>query len=67
MGGFAKGKGKDLGRYATQRSRKVELQPGRKFKYIPISQVVKYEAAIARGRDLKQIEERLKKLRDRLC
>lgn len=65
-GGAARGVGNDLGRYATLRSRKIELQPGRKSKYIPIAQVAKYEAALARGRELKQVEKRLKELRDRL-
>jgi hypothetical protein len=65
-GGTARGVGNDLGRYATLRSRKVELQPGRKFKYIPVAQIAKYEAAIARGRELKQVAKRLKGLRDRL-
>jgi hypothetical protein len=65
-GGTARGKGNELGRYATLRSRKVELQPGRKFKYIPIAEIGSYEEAIARGREQKQVEKRLKILRDRL-
>jgi hypothetical protein len=65
-GGTARGKGNELGRYATLRSRKVELQLGRKFKYIPMAEVAKYEAAIVRGRELRQIEKRLQVLRNRL-
>lgn len=65
-GGTARGKGREPGRYATLRSRKVELRPGRKFCYVPIEQVEKVEAQIERGRELRQVEKKIAKLCQKL-
>ena len=49
-------------KYARLRSRSGTFPDGSKSRYVPISEIPQYEAAIARGKEFERLKRRLGKL-----